>query len=118
MALKREHLVDIDPDTLEYVSGWPRIKKSIFTILTTRLRTRIMRLWWGSQYLDAQDKPMNFETMMDSIYEAASKINEYEPEFNVTRIVITSADATGEMQVRVEGVDLIDQQNRIISQAI
>jgi hypothetical protein len=118
MPTKREHLVDIDPETLTYVSGWARIRRSIRRILLTRLRTRVMRLWWGSEFLDAQDKPINVETMMDSIIAASDAINRYEPEFNVRRVIITQADAGGNLQVRVEGVDLIDQQNRIIEETL
>ena len=59
-----DHLIDIDRETGELVQGWPRIKQSIFVILTTRLRTRLMRLWWGSNFINMQDKPGNQEVLM------------------------------------------------------
>lgn len=111
-APKSEHLIDVDRNTGEYIQGWARIKQSIFTIVTTRLRTRIMRLWWGSDVKDAQDKPANMQTMMETIVAATVAINTYEPEFRVTHISIPSLDATGEATIVVQGVDLVEQQAR------
>jgi uncharacterized protein len=107
-----EHLIDIDRQTGAYIQGWPRIKQSIEVILTTRLRMRLMRLWWGSKFSDMQDKPSNMETMMTSMMAAISAINTYEPEFKVSRVSIDEADATGSIIITIEGVDLIDQALR------
>ena len=112
MANSTEHLIDIDRETGLYVQGWPRIRQSIITILTTRLRTRLMRRWWGSDFLNLQDKPANQIVLMNSIVKAADAINEYEPEFKVRTIIINEADATGEIMITVEGVDLIVEQQR------
>jgi phage baseplate assembly protein W len=103
-----EYLVDIDRDTGEYISGWPRIKQSIRTILTTRLRWRIMRLWWGSSFLDMQDKPGNEEVLMNGIMAAIAAINTYEPEFKVRRVVIDSLGPDGSITITTEGVDLVE----------
>jgi phage baseplate assembly protein W len=107
-----EHLIDIDRLTGDLIQGWPRIKQSIEVILTTRLRTRLMRLWWGSKFTDMQDKPANEETMMTGMMAAIAAINTYEPEFKVTRVSIDEADATGAIVITIEGVDLIDQAAR------
>lgn len=109
MAASNTHLIDIDPVTGEYIQGWPRIKRSIEKILRTRLRTRLMRLWWGSEFLDIQDKPGNQETIMDGIMAAVTAINSYEPEFKVTTVVIKDLDSTGSMTVIVEGFDVIEK---------
>ncbi|MDB5610655.1 MAG: baseplate assembly protein [Bradyrhizobium sp.] len=103
-----DHLIDINRETGELIQGWPRIKQSIFVILTTRLRTRLMRLWWGSNFSDMQDKPSNMETMMSGMMAAIAAINTYEPEFKVTRVSIDEADATGAITITIEGVDLVD----------
>lgn len=108
MALATEHLIDIDRKTGEYVQGWPRIKQSIETILTTRIGVRLMRLWWGSNFMNMQDKPGNEETIMSGMMAAISAINTYEPEFKVTRVSIDAFDATGDITITIEGVDLID----------
>lgn len=110
-----EHLIDIDRETGEFVQGWPRIRQSIYTILTTRLRTRLMRLWWGSEFMDMQDKPMNDETYINGISAAAHAINLYEPEFKVTRIAVTNQGPSGSATITVEGVDLVDQIGRRIN---
>ncbi|GAA0005347.1 MULTISPECIES: GPW/gp25 family protein [Bradyrhizobium] len=110
MALATEHLIDIDRKTGEYVQGWPRIKQSIETILSTRIGVRLMRLWWGSKFTDMQDKPGNEETLMTGMMAAISAINTYEPEFKVSRVSIDAFDSSGEITITVEGVDLIDAQ--------
>jgi uncharacterized protein len=107
-----DHLIDIDRETGEYIQGWPRIKQSIFVILTTRLNTRLMRLWWGSKFSDMQDKPSNMETVTTGMMAAIAAINTYEPEFKVTRVTIDDADATGAITITIEGVDLVDQALR------
>lgn len=107
-----DHLIDIDRQTGEYVQGWARIKQSIEVILTTRLRMRLMRLWWGSKFSDMQDKPSNMETMMSSMMAAIAAINTYEPEFKVSRVSIDEADETGSITITIEGVDLVDEAMR------
>ncbi|WP_439357778.1 GPW/gp25 family protein [Bradyrhizobium sp. DASA03007] len=103
-----EHLVDVDRFTGELIQGWERIKQSIYVILTTRLRTRLMRLWWGSKFIDMQDKPGNQEVIMAGMMAAIAAINTYEPEFKVTRVSIDEFDASGKITITIEGVDLVD----------
>ena len=112
MATTTEYLIDIDRETGDLIQGWPRIKQSITVILTTRLKTRLMRLWFGSKFSDMQDKPGNMETFVDGIASAADAINAWEPEFKVTAIVINQLDATGSVVITVEGVDLVDYARR------
>jgi phage baseplate assembly protein W len=113
-----EHLVDIDRVTGEYISGWTRIKQSIFVILTTRLNSRLMRLWWGSNFIDMQDKPGNEEVLITGMMAAISAINTYEPEFKVTKVSVDSFDPSGEIIITIEGVDLIDAQLKRLKQTI
>lgn len=105
-------IVDIDRDTGDLITGWPRCKKSIYTILTTRLRTRLMRLWWGSDYLDLMDKPQNEEVFMRSIVAAIEAINNYEPEFSVTSVVIENLGPDGAPTITVNGDYLPDSSSR------
>jgi phage baseplate assembly protein W len=113
-----EHLIDIDRMTGEYIQGWARIKQSIVTILTTRLRTRLMRLWWGSKFIDMQDKPGNEEVMMTGMMAAISAINTYEPEFKVRRVAIDEIGADGAIVITIEGVDLIEQNQKVVRTTI
>lgn len=118
MALPTEHLIDIDRDTGDLVSGWSRIKQSIFVILTTRLRSRLMRLWWGSKFINMQDKPGNEEVIMGGMMAAIAAINTYEPEFKITRVSIDAFDASGEITFTIEGVDLVDQSMNLMRTTI
>lgn len=103
-----ERIVDVDCETGDYIWGWPRIRQSIRKILTTRLRTRLMRLWWGSEFNDLQDKPATQESFMRSIVAAAEAINAYEPEFKITKVVIDELDAGGNVVITIHGDDLIE----------
>ncbi|WP_396604894.1 GPW/gp25 family protein [Bradyrhizobium sp. YCK136] len=118
MATSTKHLIDIDRYTGELIQGWERIKQSIFVILTTRLRTRLMRLWWGSKFNEMQDKPGNEEVLMSSMMAAISAINTYEPEFKVTRVVIEDMGPDGEITITVEGIDLVDEALRRLKTTI
>lgn len=111
MATITNPIIDIDRDTGDFISGWARIKQSIVTILTTRLKTRLMRLWWGSEFMDLQDKPGTQEVFLRSIYAAVVAINEYEPEYKVTQIRIPEWGADGVCQIEIYGIDLTSDDN-------
>lgn len=115
MALGDAPIVDIDRNTGELIQGWPRCRQSIEVILTTRLRTRLMRLWWGSDFLNAQDKPNNEQTYNLSILSAISSIDEYEPEFDISRIILGGSAPAGEAEITVEGVYLPEQMARAVT---
>ena len=114
-SLAKTHLIDVDRKTGAFIQGWERIKQSINTILSTRLRTRLMRLKWGSTFLDMQDKPLNEEIMMSGIMAAIQAVNANEPEFYVDFVQIGGAGSDGLVEITLSGIDLIDQQNRRIS---
>jgi phage baseplate assembly protein W len=118
MAASDEHLIDIDRFTGELIQGWARIKQSIYVILTTRLRTRLMRLWWGSNFINIQDKPGNQEVMMQGMMAAIAAINTYEPEFKISNLTINEAGPNGEITFTLEGRDLVDDAMRRVSQTI
>ncbi|TXM68201.1 hypothetical protein [Methylobacterium sp. WL120] len=115
MALGVEPIVDVDRDTGELIQGWPRCKQSIITILTTRLRTRIMRLWWGSEFLNAQDKPNNNLTYAMSIQAALDAIDLYEPEFLIGRVLLGGDAVGGEAEITIEGEYTPDKTSRAIT---
>ena len=115
MANGTESLLDFDRETGEWVQGWPRAKQSIYVILTTRKRMRVMRRWWGSEFLNMQDKPGNQETIWRSIGDAAQAINDYEPEFQVESLIIDQLDASGNISVTVNGTYLPDNTRKRVS---
>ena len=107
-------IVDVDRYTGEYISGWPRCQQSIKTILTTRLNVRVMREWWGSDFIDIMDKPMVAQVFALSIGSALYYINKYEPEYHATSVSMTPSD-DGSCIVVVDGVYLPDQTKQSIS---
>lgn len=110
-------LVDVDRATGDFIQGWPRCRQSIVTILTTRLRTRVMRLWWGSSFLDMMDKPMVARTFNDGIVAACTAINRYEPEFKVSRISLTPS-ADGECWCAIDGTYLPDGTSQRVTTTV
>jgi phage baseplate assembly protein W len=111
-------IVDVDRVTGELISGWPRCKQSILVILTTRLRTRTMRRWWGSNFLDMQDQPGNEQTFYEGLGEALIAITRYEPEFIVNRLMITGQTTAGEVEITVEGEYVPDRTEKKITYTI
>jgi phage baseplate assembly protein W len=112
MAMSIEPIRDVDRENGDLIWGWRRIRQSIYTILTTRLRTRLMRLWWGSEYLNLQDKPATQEVFMRSIVAAAKAINLYEPEFKVTKIAIDELGPDGRVAMTIYGDDIFEKAAR------
>jgi phage baseplate assembly protein W len=114
MATGDGPIVDIDRNTGELIQGWPRCYQSIIVILTTRLNTRLMRLWFGSEFLNAVDKPNNGPVYNASILAALHAINKYEPEFRADRVLLSGAPTAGEVEVIIEGVYLPDGQTKLV----
>jgi phage baseplate assembly protein W len=115
MAAGVETIVDVDRETGLFIQGWERCKQSIITILTTRLNTRLMRLWWGSAFLDAQDRPGNEEVIMRSIFAAIVSINKYEPEFKINRVTIDEFGPDGAITITVTGTYLPEATARRVT---
>jgi phage baseplate assembly protein W len=108
----RSPIIDINRNTGELLQGWPRAKQAIEVIMTTRLKTRLMRLYFGSNLPNIQDKPGNQFVILDAFYEIAVPVNRWEPEFRVQRIYVDEAGPDGKYTFTVEGVYLPDQSNQ------
>ena len=111
MAATITPLLDMDRDTGLPLQGWDRCRQSIEVILTTRLRTRVMRLWWGSSALDMMDKPLTRITFARGIVAAIAAIDGTEPEFFVSSVAMAPA-ADGACLVTVVGTYLPDETAR------
>lgn len=114
MAAGTSPLVDVDRVTGEYISGWPRCEQSIKTILTTRLKTRVERLWWGSDFIDTMDKPMVQQVFAQSMLLAFRYINLYEPEYKIQSVSLTPS-SDGSCVAIVNGIYRPDQSNKTVS---
>lgn len=104
-------IVDIDRDTGELIQGWPRARRAIKTIVQTRFRTRLMRLYFGSNAPDLQDKPGNEFEILKAFHDIADAVNKWEPEFRVTNIHVDEAGPDGDYTLTVDGVYLPEQKN-------
>lgn len=118
MATGTETIVDVDRLTGELIQGWPRCKQSMLVILSTRLRTRVMRRWFGSSVMDLQDKPGNEHSFAYSLGRAAVALGKYEPEFQLTKISIQGPIANGEVTIIIEGIYLPDSTSRKVNYTI
>jgi len=118
MATPTSPIVDIDRLTGELIQGWPRCKQSILVILSTRLRTRVMRRWFGSDFMELQDKPGNDLVFAASLGQAIVAINTYEPEFKITRVSIQGPIVNGEVTITVVGIYLPDATSRQVTATI
>jgi hypothetical protein len=114
MSTRASLIVDVDRVTGEFISGWPRCEQSIQTILTTRLNTRVMREWWGCDFIDIMDKPMVQSTFALGILAAFNAIDNYEPEYEVLTTSFTPA-ADGSCRATVNGIYLPDQTSKSTS---
>lgn len=118
MATSTEAIVDVDRVTGELIQGWPRCKQSLLVILSTRLRTRVMRRWFGSNVMNLQDKPGNEFSFAYSLGRASAAIAKYEPEFSITSISIQGPIVNGEVTIIIEGTFLPDNTARKVSYSI
>lgn len=86
------------------VSGIAHLKQSIADILTTPLGTRVLRRDYGSRLYELLDRPMNDETRVLIITEAAQALNKWEPRLRSVRITVSAAEVQhGRMQLSIVG---------------
>lgn len=113
MAIRPKPIRGLDRRTGRPLSGWPRCQQAIEVILTTRLRTRVMRLWFGSSIMDMIDKPAMQEVFARGILATIKAIHRFEPEYRVRSVSIDELGPSGRCVITVEGIYLPEQANRL-----
>lgn len=96
-----------DATTGKPLSGIGHLRQSIRDILTTRLKTRVMRPLYGSRLSEIVDAPMNKTTIADIRAATADAIGRWEPRFKLDKVTVVSA-MPGEVELDLDGEYLPD----------
>lgn len=91
---------------------WGHILQSIGDILTTRLKTRVQRRFYGSELPGLVDRPANPDSVLTLYVEAAGAIAKWEPRVILRRIGLDAADNAGNAALSLELVLRADIENR------
>lgn len=94
----------IDRITGKLISGWRHVEQSIWVLLTTSKKSRVMRRQVGAGVPRFVDSPMNPVNIIDLYASVAKAIADYEPRFRVSRMSIESVSQGGQISVAIQGV--------------
>ena len=94
--------------TGENIGAMAHLRQSIEDILTTPLGTRVGRRDYGSTLPDLVDRPMSAGLVVDVTSASALALDKWEPRFALKRVHVASANATGHLQLGLEGEYLGD----------
>lgn len=100
------------------LSGLEHIAQSIRTIVTTPLRSRVMRRTFGSELPRLIDAPLNNHTRALMCAACAGAIAKWEPRIKLTRVRLSDPDASGSLTLilearRVDIPELTDASPRL-----
>ena len=99
----------LDRETLRPIGEWDHVLQSIGMILTTPLRSRVMRREFGSDLSELVGRPMTPQIVMAVYAASAIAIAQWEPRFVLTGVEMGSAAADGRLSLTVYGVYRGDQ---------
>ncbi len=93
------------------LDGVAHIAQSIWDILTTPLGSRVMRCNYGSRLFELIDAPLNANTRQLIAAASAGAIARWEPRITLSRVTVDSGDASGALNIGIEGtrIDLPGQ---------
>lgn len=94
----------IDRKTGKLISGWPHVQQSLWVLLTTSRKSRVMRRQVGAGVPRFVDSPMNSVNIIDLYASVAKAIADYEPRYRVSRITVESVSQNGQITVAIQGV--------------
>lgn len=96
--------VGTDRRTYRRITGWDHCAQSLQILLTTRLRTRVMQLLYGSDVPSLIDAPGNAETIAKCYSAIAQAIYRWEPGYEIRQMQLLSASAGGQFEFELEGI--------------
>lgn len=102
----------IDRHTLRPIGEWDHVLQSIGMILTTPLRSRVMRREFGSELSDLIGRPMTPQIIMAVYTATALAIAQWEPRFALTGVEMGQPTADGRLSLTVYGIFQGDQVSR------
>lgn len=85
------------------IEGEEHIAQSIADILTTPIGTKVMRRTYGSRLFELIDAPMGAVTRQLIAAASAGAIARWEPRVKLKRVAVGAGDASGRLEIRIEG---------------
>ena len=82
----------MDEKTGKFLSDVEYLKQSIKTIITTRIRARVMRRNFGSNVFNRIDKPINGELIAEIYSDIVEALFTFEPNFSLTKVSVNSIE--------------------------
>lgn len=84
------------------ISGWDHVQQSVGKIMSTALKSRAMRRYFGSIIPRLVDDNVSSITIID-FYAGVAKALAFEPRFRASRISLESASVDGQIAILVTG---------------
>ncbi len=97
-------MAGMDRNTGRLLDGRDHLIQSIGDIVSTRLDTRVLRRWYGSDLPGLIDAPIHDGAAADFVYAVADSLGRFEDRIVVSRIAFAQP-AQGRMVITVEGAD-------------
>lgn len=91
-------------ETGRWVRGWPHCSQSLGDIVSTPLKSRVMRREYGAEEDALLDKPMKAGALTKPVMAVAVPVNRWEPRVRLLRVVIRSAAVTGKLGLELSTV--------------
>lgn len=92
-------------ETGKELEGLEHLKQSIIDILTTPIKSRIMRRDYGSRLFELVDKPINRDLTLEIYAATAEALEKWERRFKLEKVKITEVKE-GRVTLNLEGVYL------------
>ncbi|QND84661.1 Phage baseplate assembly protein W [Chromobacterium vaccinii] len=94
--------IGLNAATGQQLSDLDHIRQSIRKILTTSLRSRVMRREFGSLVPDLIDKPLNSKTHMQLLAATVMAISAWEPRVELARVRLQAGQNASDLFVDLE----------------
>lgn len=89
--------------TGQILDGFDNVKQSLAIILTTPLKTRVMRREFGCELFDLIDRPMNDKVILAAYASIVYACSIWEPRYEITQCLLSNADANGVITLSLSG---------------
>ncbi|WP_264376866.1 GPW/gp25 family protein [Wolbachia endosymbiont (group B) of Aricia agestis] len=97
-------------ETGKELEGLEHLKQSIIDILTTPIKSRIMRRDYGSRLFELVDKPINRDLTLEIYAATAEALEKWEKRFKLEKVKITEVKE-GKITLDLEGLYLPSGKN-------
>lgn len=94
----------LDRETMRPIGEWDHVLQSIGMILSTPLRSRVMRREFGSELSDLIGRPMTPQIVLAVYAASALATAQWEPRFTLTGVEMGQATAEGRLSMIIYGI--------------